>query len=77
MEYHVNRKVWQVLWDAILGHLGFGSNNGTQFNNDIFECNGNCRYCGSDRIADRTDNFDSFHKGSYAFARYVGTNRNG
>ena len=50
MEYHVNRKVWQVLWDAILGHLGFGSNNGTQFNNDIFECKSYCWFDDGDDI---------------------------
>jgi hypothetical protein len=34
--YHVNRKVWQILWDAIMTPFGF-TNGGKDFSNDIFE----------------------------------------
>lgn len=36
MNYKVNRKVWQILWDAIMTPVGFG-NGGRHYNNDIFE----------------------------------------
>lgn len=36
MQHSVNRKVWQVLWDAIIAKFGIGNNG--QFINDIFEC---------------------------------------
>ena len=36
MKYHVNRKVWQVIWDNIMGDSGFGWG-GSDFSNDVFE----------------------------------------
>ena len=36
MDYHVNRKVWQILWEATLGEKGFGYH-GEYFTNDTFE----------------------------------------
>lgn len=36
MKYHINRKVWQVLWDAIMTPHGFGWGD-DDFSNDIFE----------------------------------------
>lgn len=36
MDYYVNRKVWQILWDAIMTPFGFG-NGGRIYNNDTFE----------------------------------------
>jgi hypothetical protein len=38
MEYQVNRKVWQILWNYILRNYALGLNNGKHFENDIFEC---------------------------------------
>ena len=34
--YHVNRKVWQILWDFIMSPYGFGWG-GADFKNDTFE----------------------------------------
>ena len=34
MEYKVNRKVWQVLWSAILPNFGYHD---SHFENDVFE----------------------------------------
>lgn len=36
MDYHVNRKVWQILWEATLGEKGFGYH-GEYFTNNTFE----------------------------------------
>ena len=36
MQYSVNRKVWQILWDAIMTPFGFGQS-GRIYNNDTFE----------------------------------------
>lgn len=35
-KYHVNRKVWQILWDALMTPFGFGQG-GRDYSNDIFE----------------------------------------
>lgn len=37
MEYVINQKVRQILWDAILGSLGFGHSL-PPYNNEVFEC---------------------------------------
>lgn len=42
MNYHINRKTWQILWDSILGNIGFGDNDGSHFENDVFECKAYC-----------------------------------
>lgn len=36
MPYDIDRKVWQILWDAIMIPYGFG-NGGRKYDNDIFE----------------------------------------
>ena len=36
MPYDIDRKVWQILWDAIMTPYGFG-NGGRKYDNDVFE----------------------------------------
>ena len=37
MDFDINRKVWQILWDAILGNLGF-NNLPRPYIDETFEC---------------------------------------
>ena len=37
MNFDINRKVWQILWDAILGNLGF-NNLPRPYIDETFEC---------------------------------------
>ena len=37
MDYHVNRKVWQILWDAIMTPFGFCHSGRGEFQNETFE----------------------------------------
>lgn len=38
MDYAINQKVRQILWDGILGRLGFGRSQTCPFSNEVFEC---------------------------------------
>ena len=62
MEYRVNRKVWQILWDYILGKCGFGLNDGRYFENDIFEYKSYCWFDDGDDI--ERNEYHFYHKPS-------------
>lgn len=61
MKYRVNRKVWQILWDYILGKRGFGLNDGRYFENDIFEYKS---YCWFDDDDIERNEYHFYHKPS-------------
>ena len=56
MEYHIDRKVWQILWDAIMTPKGFGWGD-SDFSNDVFEFR-------AYRWDDETNDYHFHHKPS-------------
>lgn len=56
MDYHINRKVWQILWDALMTPHGFSWGDG-DFSNEIFEFRA---YSWDDKIND----YHFYHKPS-------------